>query len=59
MKKLAYTEGDVIILIKKDKARELKKVLQDLTELHERLTKIVVRDWDWEAYINEHGGKLE
>lgn len=47
MKKLSYAVGE-------DNARELKKVLRDLTELHDRLANIL---GDCEVYINEYGGK--
>lgn len=47
MKKLSYTIG-------KENARELKKVLQDLTELHDRLANVLI---DCEVYTNEYGGE--
>lgn len=47
MKTLSYAVGE-------DNARELKKVLRDLTELHDRLANIL---GDCEVYTNEYGGK--
>lgn len=47
MKKLSYAVGE-------DNTRELKKVLRDLTELHDRLANIL---GDCELYVNEYGHK--
>lgn len=47
MKKLSYAIGE-------ENARELKGVLQSLTELHDRLANILE---DCEVYINEYGGE--
>lgn len=47
MKKLSYAVGV-------ENARELKKVLRDLTELHDRLATILE---DCEVYTNEYGGE--
>lgn len=49
MKKLSYAIGE-------DNAIELKGVLRDLTELHDRLANIL---GDCEIYINEYGDKDE
>lgn len=49
MKKLSYAIGE-------DNARELKGVLRDLTELHDRLANIL---GDCEVWINEYGDKDE
>ena len=46
MKTLSYSVG-------KENAIELKKVLRDLTELHDRLANILE---DCEVYTNEYGG---
>lgn len=47
MKKLSYAIGE-------DNARELKKVLRDLSELHDRLGNILA---DCEVYTNEYRGE--
>lgn len=47
MKKLSYSVGE-------ENARELKKVLRDLTEIHDRLANILA---DCEVYTNEYGGE--
>lgn len=47
MKKLSYIVG-------KENARELKGVLRDLTELHDRLATIL---GDCEEWTNEYGGE--
>lgn len=46
MKKLSYKVGE-------ENARELKEVLRDLTELHDRLATIL---GDCEVWTNEYGG---
>lgn len=47
MKKLSYAIGE-------ENAMELKKVLRDLTEIHDRLGNIL---GDCEVYTNEYGGE--
>lgn len=47
MKKLSYSVGE-------ENAIELKKVLKDLTELHDRLANIL---GDCEVYTNVYGGE--
>ena len=47
MKTLSYAVG-------KENAMELKKVLRDLTEIHDRLANIL---GDCEVYTNEYGGE--
>lgn len=47
MKKLSYSVGG-------ENARELKKVLSDLTEIHDRLANIL---GDCEVYTNEYKGE--
>lgn len=47
MKTLSYSVG-------KENAMELKKILSDLTEIHDRLANIL---GDCEVYTNEHGGE--
>ena len=47
MKKLSYIIGE-------ENATELKKVLRDLTEIHDRLANIL---GDCEVYINKYGGE--
>ena len=49
MKRLSYSVGE-------ENAQELKKVLRDLTELHDRLATIL---GDCEEWTNEYGGKNE
>lgn len=49
MKKLSYAIGE-------ENARELKKVLRDLTEIHDRLANIL---GDCEVYTNGYGDEDE
>ena len=49
MKKLSYSIGE-------ENAKELKKVLRDLTEIHDRLANIL---GDCEVYTNEYNGGEE